>query len=357
MKNLKIGKKNIGNNCPTFFVADIAANWDGSLNKAKDLIHLAAKAGADAAKFQNFNAKTIVSDFGFKQLNNGKQLSHQSKWKKSVFDVYSKASLPLEWTKILKKTCDEAGIEYFTSPYDLSQIDELSKFVAAWKIGSGDITWYELIKKLASDKKPLMVATGASTINEVSSVYKLISKSKKTFVVMQCNTNYTAELENLKYINLNVLKEYKKKFPRAILGLSDHTPGHSSVLGAVTLGARVIEKHFTNNTNLEGPDHKFSMDPKSWKEMVLRTRELENSLGKSLKKVEKNEYETLVLQRRSIRAKENLLKDHIIKKKDLIYLRPCPKGSLNPYQDKLIIGKKLKKNINKEDCILLKNVK
>ena len=124
---IKLGKKIISKDSPTYFIADIAANHDGNLSRAKKLIRLCAKAGADAAKFQNFNAKTIVSDFGFKQLNNGKQLSHQSKWKKSVFDVYSKASLPLEWTKILKKTCDEAGIEYFTSPYDLSQIEAVMK--------------------------------------------------------------------------------------------------------------------------------------------------------------------------------------------------------------------------------------
>ena len=198
-EDLKIGKKIIGKSHPTYFVADIAANWDGSLNKAKDLIHLASDAGANAAKFQNFNANTIVSDFGFKNITKGRKVSHQSNWKKSVYQVYKKASLPLEWTKILRDTCKAAGIEYFTSPYDLNQIDELKKYVVAWKIGSGDITWHELIEKLSSDTKPIIIATGASSLAEVESAYKLITKKKRSFVLMQCNTNYTAQITNFKF--------------------------------------------------------------------------------------------------------------------------------------------------------------
>ena len=121
----------------------------------------------------------------------------------------------------------------------------------------------------------------------------------KQLCIMQCNTNYTAENDNFNYLNLNVLKAYKKKFPGIVLGLSDHTPGHSSVLGAIALGARMVEKHFTDNNNRIGPDHKFSMNPSSWKEMVDRSRELESSLGDGNKKVERNELETVVLQKKS----------------------------------------------------------
>ena len=118
---------------------------------------------------------------------------------------------------------------------------------------------------------------------------------------MQCNTNYTGSIENFKYINLNVLKTYASLFPDTILGLSDHTPGHETVLGAVALGARAIEKHFTDDTSRPGPDHPFSMDPKTWKSMVDSTRILESSLGSSIKKVEENEQETIILQRRAMR--------------------------------------------------------
>ena len=131
---------------------------------------------------------------------------------------------------------------------------------------------------------------------------------------MQCNTNYTGSSENFKYININVLKTFKKKFKNIILGLSDHTPGHTTVLGSITLGARVVEKHFTDKNSRNGPDHLFSMNPKSWSEMIERSRELEESLGNGIKKVEKNEIETCIVQRRCVRAKRDMIKGQIIKK-------------------------------------------
>lgn len=139
--DIQIGQRWIGDNHPTYFVADIAANHDGSLERAKDLIRLAKEAGADAAKFQNFHAPKIVSDYGFRAL--GSQRSHQAKWKKSVFEVYQDASIPLEWTYELKATCDEVGIDYFSAPYDFESIDFLEPFMPAYKIGSGEIDWLE----------------------------------------------------------------------------------------------------------------------------------------------------------------------------------------------------------------------
>ncbi len=336
---MQIGKKIIGINKPTYFVADIAANHDGDLSKAKELIHLAAEAGADAAKFQHFSAETIVSDKGFKDL--GSQKSHQSKWKKSVFETYKDASIDLSWTVELKNTCDKAGIAFFSSPYSIELVDHLDNYVPAYKIGSGDITWLEIIKHVAKKGKPYMIATGASSITDVERVINEVKNINNKIVIMQCNTNYPASHENFKYININVLKLYKKNFPELILGLSDHTPGHTTVLGAVTLGARVIEKHFTDDNERDGPDHKFSMNPTTWKLMVESTRELEISLGNEIKKVEENEDDTVVLQRRSIRAKKRLIKGHVIKKEDLICLRPCPKDALTPIFINNLVGKKV----------------
>lgn len=350
-KRFKIGSSFISNNDPTYFIADIAANWDNELQRAIDLIYLAAEKGANAAKFQNFNAETIVSDYGFKNLNNGKQLSHQKDWKESVFEIYKKASLPIEWTETLKDTCKKARIDYFTAPYDENQIEELSNYVSAWKVGSGDITWLQMIEKLSKYDVPLLIATGASDLNEVKSAYECAKKFNKNIVIMQCNTNYTASLENFKYINLNVLKSYKFNFPDAVLGLSDHTPGHSTVLGAVTLGARVIEKHFTDDNNRIGPDHKFSMSPEDWKNMVDHTRELELSLGKDIKKIEDNEKETVVVQRRAIRANKDILPNKKINEKDLAFLRPCPSGAFKPSEVKYVLNKKANKRIIKGDFI------
>ena len=131
---------------------------------------------------------------------------------------------------------------------------------------------------------------------------------------MQCNTNYTGSIENFKFINLNVLSTYRKLFPNTILGLSDHTPGHETVLGAVPFGIKAVEKHFTDDTSRDGPDHPFSMDPKSWREMVDRTRFLEQAMGDGVKKIEENELETSILQRRAIRCIKNLSSGHVITK-------------------------------------------
>jgi len=213
------------------------------------------------------------------------------------------------------------------------------------------------LKKLLAKKKPVILATGASTLKDVDRAIKVILKKNSDICLMQCNTNYTAEKKNFNYINLNVLKTFAKKYPKIILGLSDHTIGHATVLGAIALGARMVEKHFTDKNNGEGPDHKFSMNPRSWKEMIERSRELENSLGSGEKIIEKNENETVILQRRAIRTKTKLSKGLKLKPSDLISLRPCPSNGIMPYELKKIVGKTLKKDIKKGDLIAWKDLK
>ncbi len=348
-KVIEIGNHKVGDDYPVYFIADIAANHDGDLDRAKALIYQCAEAGADAAKFQNFRAETIVSDRAFNEMNS--QVSHQAKWGKSVFEAYSDASLPMEWTEDLKKTCDDAGIDYLTAPYDLDIIAELSPHVCAWKLGSGDITWHENIEAMARDGKPLLMATGAAEMSEVRMAMDVARSHTGEIVLMQCNTNYTASLENFRHISLNVLKAYQREFPDVVLGLSDHTPGHVTVLGAVSLGARVIEKHFTDNTSRTGPDHKFSMDPTSWREMIDATRLLEAALGTEKKQVMENEKETVKIQRRGIRAVRKICKGEVLSTEDLISLRPCSDGCLPPYRAAELLGKKVKRDLSEGDCV------
>lgn len=349
MTEIIIENKKIGGRYPTYFIADVAANHDGDLSRAVDLIHLAAESGADAAKFQHFSAETIVSDYGFRALGN--QQSHQSKWKKSVFEVYKDASLNLDWTPILSEECKRAGIAFFTSPYSFALVDAVDPYVPAYKIGSGDITWIEIIQYMAKRGKPVLLATGASTMDEVCLAVHAILRINRNLVLMQCNTNYTASLDNFRYIQLNVLKTYNTMFPDLILGLSDHTPGYTTVLGAIALGAHVIEKHFTDDTKREGPDHGFSMDPKTWKEMTQRTRELESALGFGVKWVEDNEAQTVILQRRAIRARQRIEKGDILTKDILVALRPCPVDALPPYRLHEIVGKEVVRTIEAGDHV------
>ena len=340
---LKIGNTLIGNNHPTWFIADIAANHDGSLERAKHLIHLAHEAGADAAKFQNFRGPAIVSDYGFSHMN--AQVSHQAKWKKSVTQVYDEASVPFDWTPILKEECDKVGITYFSAPYDFDAIDMLDPFVPAYKIGSGDITWIEACLRMARKGKPVLLATGASTIGDVQRAVDAILPVNPQLVLMQCNTNYTAADGNFDSIHLNVLKVYRKMWPDLILGLSDHTHGHATVLGAVALGARVVEKHFTDDNHREGPDHAFAMNPTSWAEMVTATRQLERAMGSANKTIAENEHDTAVVQRRCLRAAQDIKAGQTLTRETIDVLRPATPGAIMPYDIDLVVGRVARQDI------------
>ncbi|WP_421903783.1 N-acetylneuraminate synthase family protein [Maridesulfovibrio sp.] len=354
-KEIFMGPTKISKDSPVYFIADIAANHDGSLERAKELIWKAAEAGADAAKFQHFAAKTIVSDYGFKDI--GTQQSHQKKWKKSVYETYEDAAINTDWNAELKKTCDEAKIDFFTSPYSRELVDSVDDHVLAYKIGSGDITYIELIEYMATKGKPVFLATGASDIHDVERAMDAILKHTKDVVLMQCNTNYTGSVENFKYINLNVLNTFKQMYPELVLGLSDHTKGDSSVLGAVALGARVVEKHFTDDNDREGPDHAFSMTPEAWRTMVDRSEEMRLAMGSGTKVVEDNEKETVVLQRRAIRTTTALPAGHVITADDLIELRPAPADSFPPYMKEELIGKELTTAKSSGDALYKDDIK
>ena len=346
---IRIGKREVSISAPVYFIADIASNHDGKLEQAKELIWKAKEAGADAVKFQHFLADKIVSDYGFSHM--GGQMSHQAAWGKSVYEVYKECECNRTWTDELVKTANEANIDFLTTPYDVEAVKQMNAYIPAYKIGSGDITWTEFIELIAQQEKPVLLATGASSMEDVERAVDAILKYNRDIVLMQCNTNYTGSLENYHYINLNVLKNYAIKYPSMLLGLSDHTQGHATVLGAVALGARVIEKHFTMDNSLKGPDHAFSMNPNSWKEMVERTRELELAMGDGCKRIEGNEQETVIVQRRAVRAKHTLEAGTILADDMLEELRPAPRDAVFPHQKSEIIGRRLRQNKEQGDYL------
>lgn len=337
MSYFTIGSRKIGPSEPTYFIADIAANHDGDLERAKNLMTMARDAGAECAKFQHFRAEHIVSDYGFKAL--GTQQSHQATWDKSVFEVYRAASLPWSWTEPLAEHARNIGIEFMSAPYDLEAVAHLDPYVNAFKVGSGDVNWLEELVAIAALGKPVILATGAAHLEDVTRAMDLLLKTGVPLVLMQCNTNYEGSLENIHHVNLRVLNQYADLFPGVTLGLSDHTPGHVTVLGAVALGARVVEKHFTDDTSLPGPDHGFSMDPTTWRAMVEDTRKLEAALGTGTKGIEDNETETIVLQRRCVRAARDIPTDHMFTREDLEVLRPAPSEAIPAHDVTQVPGK------------------
>jgi N-acetylneuraminate synthase len=344
---IHIGDRALGPDQPTYFIADVGANHDGDLERAKALVHLAAEAGADAAKFQHFQAETIVSRTGFENL--GAQLSHQEAWPKPVFEVYSDASLDLDWTGPLVEECRAAGIEFMTAPYSFELVEAVDPYVRAFKIGSGDITWLDLLTHVARKGKPVLLAAGASTQAEVERAVETVLAENDQLVLLQCNTNYTGSEDNFRYVNLRVLETFRTSFPDLLLGLSDHTPGLATALGAVALGGRVIEKHITDDRSRIGPDHGFALDGADWRDLVQRTRELEAALGDGVKRVEANEQQTAVVQRRALRATRDLAAGEAIAPGDLFPLRPCPPDAIGPDDD--VVGRRLRNAVAADEAL------
>jgi N-acetylneuraminate synthase len=255
-----------------------------------------------------------------------------------VTEVYAAASLPQDWTPILKEECDKVGIHFFTSPYDYDSIEHVDPYIPAYKAGSGEIDWIETLEHMASKGKPMIIASGAADIADVQRAVHAILKINKQLCLMQCNTNYTASPENFDHIHLNVLKTYAVMFPDVVLGLSDHTHGNATVLGAVTLGARVIERHFTDSNDREGPDHKFALNPADWTHMVEETRQLERALGSSDKFIAGNEQETKIVQRRCLRAARDIKAGEVFTREMIDVLRPATPGAIKPHEIPNVIG-------------------
>lgn len=343
MQSFQLGDRVVGPDQPTYFIADIAANHDGDLDRALALMTLAKDAGADCAKFQHFRAAHIVSDYGFKAL--GGQQDHQAAWTKSVFEVYDDAAVSWDWTAVLAAHAKQIGIEFMSAPYDLEAVAHLDPFLNAFKVGSGDINWLEELQVIADLGKPVLIAAGAASIEDVERAMDLLTKAGVPIVLMQCNTNYTGSIENIAFVNLRVLTQFASMYPGTTLGLSDHTPGHVTVLGAVALGARVVEKHFTDDTTRIGPDHGFSLDPAAWRAMVEDTRMLEAALGTGRKQVEPNEQQTVVLQRRCVRAARELPTGTVITEADIEVLRPAPPAAIPAHEFAKVVGRTLGRDL------------
>jgi sialic acid synthase SpsE len=345
----QIGAHRIGAREPTYFIADIAANHDGSLQRARELIWRCREAGADAVKFQHFQARTIVSDYGFRRL--GDALGHQARWGKPVYDVYAQYELNRDWTQELADTARTAEVDFLTTPYDFAAIERVGAAVPAFKIGSGDIDWLDFIGAVARQGKPVLLACGAAEWREVQRAVDTVLAHSPQLALLQCNTNYTGSLENLHHVNLRVLEAFARRWPGLPLGLSDHTPGHATVLGAVALGARVVEKHFTDDNARAGPDHPFSMTPASWSQMVQRTRELESALGDGVKRVQDNEREARIIQRRCIRLARDLPAGMVLKAEDLECLRPAEPGALGPDCMEDVLGAALRRAMREGEAL------
>ncbi|MDD5096276.1 MAG: N-acetylneuraminate synthase family protein, partial [Candidatus ainarchaeum sp.] len=273
MKPIAIAGRTIGPGHPAFIIAEVGSNFDGSLEKAKKLVDLAKECGADAIKFQTFAAGKIINKASFEK---GSEAEFQKKWKKSVWQIYKDAEFPREWHAKIMDYCRKKGIIFLSSPYDREAVDLMEKIGApAYKIGSGDITFLQLVEYIAKKGKPILLGTGASTMEEIKDAVGVIKKHNDQLVLLQCVTDYPSTFADA---NVRAMETLQKAFDVPV-GYSDHTPGSVVPVLSVAFGCCVIEKHFTDDKSLPGPDHPFALDPAERKQLVRDVRDAEAALG------------------------------------------------------------------------------
>jgi len=343
-KEISFNGRKVGANHPAYLIAEIGANFDRSLSKAKELCHAAKEAGADCAKFQSFISEKIVSANGFSKM---RLKGVHGSWGRPVNEVFKDAEFPREWHWDVKEYCDKIGIHFSTSPYDFEAVDLCINLDLPFiKIGSGEITWHEMIHYISKLNKPIILATGDATLAEVDEAIRVIeSTGNKNLILLQCITNYPSMIESA---NVNVLKTYQNAFD-VLTGYSDHSPGDVVILGSIALGGCVVEKHFTINKNDKGPDHPHSMDVNEFKTMASRIRMLESAMGSTRKFVVDEEQETVYVQRRGLYINRDIKAGEEIKEADIDVLRPAL-GILPKFKN-VIIGMKPKHDLAKGEPI------
>ena len=363
MTSFRIGDRLVGGDAPVYFIAEIGSNHGGSLRNALSLCDMAKESRADCVKFQHYRADTLASHYGFTQVGN---LAHYTE---NPYDVFKRYEVPWSWIEIIKKHCDNIGIEFMSTPYDLEAVDRLEPYVNAYKIGSGDITYHELIRRAASKGKPIIISTGASNMEEIEAAVGSTEIEEEYFgepytvtlevpvALLQCNTNYSTWDYWDDGLNLAVLSEWKQW--GIVVGVSDHKVANEPIIAAVALGAKIVERHFTRDVqsclsaerDTGSPDSLFALKPSEFAFMVNSVRMLERGLKPACKKVETNEEETVVLQRRCVRTTRLLAAGDTIRNEHLVCLRPAPLDSFPPYALEALIGKKVNRDISAGDYI------
>jgi N,N'-diacetyllegionaminate synthase len=323
----------------TYFIAEIGVNHNGKLALAKQMVDSAKKSGADAVKFQTFKADSLVSPKTPKVKYQRKSIDS----KISHYEMIKSLEFSKENHIKIKNYCKKKSIEFISTPYDIESAKFLNKIGCnIFKTSSADIVDLELHEYLAKNKKTVIISTGMSTFEEIGKCIKIYkNNSNKNFILLHCVSNYPCSFNAL---NLNVIPLMRKKY-NCIVGFSDHTKDYEAAKISVSLGGKLIEKHFTVDKKLPGPDQKASILPKNFKEMILQVRKTEIILGKKIKKCQKEELEMKKISRKSITLNKDIKTGQILKKEFVNLKRP----GTGLYYSELtkIIGKKVKKDLKK----------
>jgi N,N'-diacetyllegionaminate synthase len=328
-----------------FIIAEAGVNHNGSVELAKQLIDVASNSGADAVKFQTFKAENLVA----KDTQKAEYQKQTTDASESQFDMIKKLELDVDTHKELIAYCQEKDIMFLSTPFDHESIDLLSDLgLKIFKIASGEITNLPYLRHIGSLGKKVVLSTGMSNLKEVGDALNILintGTSKDNITVLHANTMYPTPMED---VNLNAMLTIQKEFGIAV-GYSDHTLGIEVDIAAVAMGASCIEKHFTLDKTMDGPDHKASLEPEELKAMVGAIRNIEKALGSSEKKSSPSESVNIKVVRKSIFANQNIKKGDLLTDKNIAVKRPG--GGISPMQWDEVIGTISSKDYNADELI------
>lgn len=338
-KTFIIGKRKIGEGQPSFIVAEMSGNHNQDIHRAYEIIDAAAEAGVDAIKLQTYTPDTIT----IKSDKEWFRIAKNKKWGgQTLYDLYQSAYTPWDWQPKLKKYAEKKGLILFSTPFDSSAVDFLEKMkVQLYKIASFELVDIPLLRRIAHTNKPVIISRGLANIAEIKLALKTLKKNGSPIVVLlHCISSYPADLMQM---NVATVSDINKRF-KVLSGLSDHSLGIIASVSAITLGACVIEKHFTLSRNNDGPDASFSLEPKEMKQLVTTIRQIETAIGKVSYNVDKKEAEN-IKYRRSLFVVTDIKIGEKFTENNIRSIRPG-NGLAPMYWDK-VIGKIARKDIER----------
>lgn len=326
-----------------FIIAEAGVNHNGNIDLAKRMIDVASEYNVDAIKFQTFKTENLVS----KMAKKAKYQNNTTDQNESQFDMIKKLELDIETHKELIEYCKNKKIMFLSTPFDLESIDLLNDLgLEIFKIPSGEITNLPYLEKIGKLKKKVILSTGMSTLNEIESALNILRENgTKDITVLHCNTEYPTPMGD---VNLNAMNTIKEKL-NVEVGYSDHTLGIEVSIAAVSMGAKVIEKHFTLDKNMEGPDHKASLEPNELKQMVESIRNIEKAMGNGIKKPSKSEMKNIDIVRKSIVAIKKIKKGEIFTEENIYIKRPG--NGISPMKWYEVLGTVATKDYDEDDLI------
>ena len=326
----------------TLIIAEAGVNHNGSLEIAKQLVRTAKECGADIVKFQTAKLDSLVSKHAemadYQKKNTGKEESQK--------EMLRKLLLSYEDFLTLADYCKEVGIQFLSTPFDIESIHFLNPMQDIWKVPSGEITNYPYLVEIAKTGKKVIISTGMAEMDEIEAAVRVLRENgTKDLTILHCTTEYPAPLDD---VNLRVMQTLKEEFGCPV-GYSDHTKGIAVSLAASALGAEVIEKHFTLDRNMEGPDHKASLEPDELKALVDGVREIERALGNGEKKPSEIELKNRLVARKSIVARKDIKAGDVFTEENLTTKRPG--SGLSPMLWNSVIGTKAKRDFTEDELI------